>query len=86
MATPGKVSLKKKSRKLFTPKVQPDEEDFELEKENSDLIIHSKVFSRPVVGQFSASDILHEGPWTKYHENVVLSFIKFRFLVNLFLF
>ena len=38
MATPGKVSLKKKSRKLFTPKVQPDEEDFELEKENSDQI------------------------------------------------
>lgn len=38
MATPGKVSLKKKSRKLFTPRVQQDEEDFELEKENSDQI------------------------------------------------
>ena len=37
MATPGKVSLKKKkSRKLFTPPAQ--EEDEEFEKENSDRV------------------------------------------------
>ena len=33
MATPGKVSLRKKSRKLFTTKIQQDEKDFELEKD-----------------------------------------------------
>ena len=36
MATPGKVSLKKKNRKLFTARVLTDEEDFE--KENSDVV------------------------------------------------
>ena len=42
MATPSKVSLKKKSRKLFTPTVlashSAQEEDVEFEKENSDRV------------------------------------------------
>ena len=48
MATPSKVSLKKKSRKLFTPTVRAaqsgQQEDVEFEKENSDGVGSLRTF------------------------------------------